>query len=78
MFIEPVNSGQNSDIGKQLMLRAELDGKLLDFLKNPNNSIYTPDDISEKVLKMLRHIVNSDLYGGSIWLIDQGGHDIIC
>ena len=83
VFIEPVNSGQNSNIGKQLILHAELFGKdgkhreVLDFLKNPYNSIYTPHDISHRVLNMLRDIVNSDLYGGSINLLNQGGHDIM-
>ena len=77
MFILPVNSGQNTDIGKQLMLLAELDRELLEFLMNPYNSIYTPDDISPRVLDMLDHIINSDLYGGSIFLMAQGGHDIM-
>jgi len=77
MFILPVNSGQNSDIGKQLMLLAELDSELLGFLMNPHNSIYTPIDKSQQVLDMLDHIVNSDLYGGSIFLMAQGGHDIM-
>jgi len=83
MFILPVNSGQNSDIGKQLMLHEELFGEdgehgdLLDFLMNPYNSIYTPKDISQRVLSMLEDIVGSDLYGGSIFLMAQGGHDIM-
>jgi len=80
MFVLPVNSGQNSDIGKQLMLLAELNSKypdLLDFLMNPYNSIYSPNDISQSVLGMLGHIVNSDLYGGSIFLMAQGSHDIM-
>ena len=77
VFILPVNSGQNTDIGKQLMLLAELDGELLDFIMNPYNSIYTPVDISQKVLGMLDQIINSDLYGGSIFLMAQGGHDIM-
>ena len=77
MFILPVNSGQNSDIGKQLILLAELDSELLEFLMNPFNSIYTPNDISQEVLDMLDQIVNSDLYGGSISLIGQGTKDIM-
>jgi filamentous hemagglutinin len=77
MFILPVNSGQNSDIGKQLILLAELDSELLAFIMNPDNSIYTPNDMSQKVLDMLDHIVNSDLYGGSIFLMAQGTHDIM-
>ena len=77
MFILPVNSGQNSDIGKQLMLLAELDNDLLEFLMNPYNSIYTPNDISQKVLDMLTIIVNSELYDKSIFLMAQGPHDIM-
>ena len=76
-FILPVNSGQNSDIGKQLMLLAELDAELLEFIMNPHNSIYWPNDISQRVLDMLDDIINSDLYGGTIFLMAQGGHDIM-
>jgi len=77
MFVVPVNSGQNTDIGKQLMLLAELDDDLLAFLMNPYNSIYTPNDISQKVLDLLGQIVNSDLYNGEIFLMAQGNNDIM-
>jgi len=77
MLIRPENSGQNTDIGKQLMLLSELDGDLLAFLMNPYNSIYTPNDISQKVLDLLGQIVNSDLYNGEIFLMAQGNYDIM-
>jgi filamentous hemagglutinin len=67
MFVLPVNSGQNSDIGKQLMYLAEFDEKypgLRAILEDPYSSLYLQDGMRDLALKFLSDEI--DARGGSI------------
>ena len=66
-FIKPVNSGQHSDIGKQLMYLAEFDEKypgLRAILEDPNGSLYLQDGMRDLALKFLSDEIGTR--GGSI------------
>ena len=66
-FVKPVNSGQHSDIGEQLMYLAEFDEKypgLRAILEDPNGSLYLQDGMRDLALKFLSDEI--DARGGSI------------
>ena len=55
--ITAVNSGQDGEYWKQCVFLAPYQG-LLEILKNPYGSIYTPVDIHEAVLSFLDDVIN--------------------